>query len=142
MKAEIAVSNVKDPLNGRFVPSRDTHCELIKVGVAQFARRVVDLVIKRDGGPYIRVRMDPEGAREVWQDMKRTADRAAAKAPSGAFHPFLVARVWFNTVEGAIHAEVLGGYDTEEQANMARDKTEEEAPATGVMYFVIPGRVL
>lgn len=143
MKADTAISNVKDPLHGRFVPNYKTYSSLVKIGTAVNTEHRVDFVIQRNGGPYIRVRMDVEGAHEIASDMKRAADRAAAKAPSGAYRPFLVCKVWFNPVEGALYSEVLCGADDEDAANIMRDNAEQDAGGNDArhMFVVVAGGV-
>lgn len=67
MYAKLAMSNVRDPLNGKFTNCKVVRSRAIKGGAVP----QVDLVIQRDGGPYIRLRMDTEASEEIAKDMMR-----------------------------------------------------------------------
>lgn len=76
MKCLIAISNTRDPLNGRFTYCRKVHSAAVTVGTAQAQEARVDLVIQRETGPYIRVRMDLEAAQEISRDLQACIQRA------------------------------------------------------------------
>ena len=128
MKAGIAISNTRDPL-------RDPCAEVVSIGTTPNVEQMVDLVIQRSGGPYIRVRMDVEGARAVGHDLLQAADRATSKAPSGAHQPYLVVKIRFYF--GALQSEVVCGAADEDQASIQRDASEEADVNRDWVYMVV-----
>jgi hypothetical protein len=60
-KAIIAISRVKIPSRGHFVNAKDVHAVGMRVDNVPH----VDLVIQRDGGPYIVLRLDIEAAEMI-----------------------------------------------------------------------------
>lgn len=61
-----AISTTRDPLNGRFVNVHKC-CSTV---VSNKTESFVDLIIQRDGGPYIRVRMTLDAAKLIADDMQ------------------------------------------------------------------------
>lgn len=75
MKATLALSNVRVPTHGRFVNCKQTYAQIVRVANVPH----VDLVQCRDGGPYIVLRLDIDGAVAI-RDHINTMLRCAAGA--------------------------------------------------------------
>lgn len=77
MKAELATSTVKIPHNGRFIHCRSVTTKIFGIpdgATGALKNKTVHLEIQRDGGPYLVLRMDKEGAIEIARQMLALAE--------------------------------------------------------------------
>lgn len=66
MEAKLAISRKRDPVNGRFVRTKIVRSSVVTNNSGE---KFVDLVISIEGGPYLRLRMDIEGAQAIASDL-------------------------------------------------------------------------
>lgn len=78
MSAELAISSVKVPHNGRYVRCKVVTSKIFetvgaKSGLAYKVPPTLHLEIQRDGGPYLVLRMDRDAALAVAEQMLELA---------------------------------------------------------------------